>query len=183
MVDVKHRAGIWRKLIDLLHVQRYWMEQIAADFDMTPQMAIALQEIPAERTITMKELAAALWCDASNTTGVVDRLEAGKLVERRASATDRRIKCLVLTSSGKRVRRRIAERMSEAPPAVAALSAADQSALESIVDRALHNAHVLGVPERAPRQKQPATRRKPPRLAAAPASTLDSPRSARAKSR
>jgi DNA-binding MarR family transcriptional regulator len=166
MVDVKHRAGIWRKLIDLLHVQRYWMEQIAADFDMTPQMAIALQEIPAERTITMKELAAALWCDASNTTGVVDR-----------------IKCLVLTSSGKRVRRRIAERMSEAPPAVAALSAADQSALESIVDRALHNAHVLGVPERAPRQKQPATRRKPPRLAAAPASTLDSPRSARAKSR
>ena len=40
----------------------------------------------------MSALAHALHCDNSNVTGIVDRLEAAGLVERRAAEHDRRVK-------------------------------------------------------------------------------------------
>ncbi len=141
MVDVKHQAGVWRKLIDLLRGQKYWMAQIAEDFGLTSQMAIALQEIGVSDALTMKELAGALWCDASNATGIVDRLELRGLVERRPSEHDRRAKCVLLTTAGRRLRRRMNERMNESPPAIRALSADDREVLEKILDRALSNMH------------------------------------------
>src|SRR5450631_2947706 len=140
MVDVKYRIGIWRKLIDLLHTQKFWMNQIADDLGLTPQMAKALHEIPVAGTVTMKELADELWCDASNATGLIDRLEARGLVERRPSEHDRRVKCVVLTAAGKRLRRKIDDRFNESPPAIAALSEDDRRILRDILERALEHA-------------------------------------------
>jgi DNA-binding MarR family transcriptional regulator len=89
----------------------------------------------------MKEVAALMWCDASNATGVIDRLEARGFVERRLHERDRRVKCVVLTTAGRRLRRKLDERMSLSPPAIAALSDEDQRALHGILERALENAH------------------------------------------
>jgi DNA-binding MarR family transcriptional regulator len=141
MVDVKYRASLWRTFIDLLRTQKYYMNGIADEFGITPQMTQALMELPPSGSLTMKELAALMWCDASNVTGIVDRLEASGFVERRLHERDRRVKCVVLTASGKRLRRRIDERMSLSPPAVAALSDTDQQMLHAILERALENAH------------------------------------------
>ena len=52
----------------------------------------------------MSALAAALQCDNSNVTGIVDRLEAQGLVERRPAAHDRRVKTLVVTTEGVELR-------------------------------------------------------------------------------
>jgi DNA-binding MarR family transcriptional regulator len=117
------------------------MHAIAEDFDMTPQMTQAMNEIPSTGSITMKELAAVMWCDASNVTGVVDRLEQRGFVERRPSEHDRRMKCVALTAAGKRLRRKLDDRMNQLPPAVAALSDDDQRLLGEILERALENAH------------------------------------------
>lgn len=127
-------------MIDLLHAQKFWIDRIADDLGLTSQMAHALHEIPATGSLTMKELAGELWCDASNATGIVDRLEARGLVERRPSEHDRRVKCVVLTASGKRLRRKIDDRFNESPPAIAALSDDDRRTLRDILERALDNA-------------------------------------------
>jgi len=140
MVDVKYRTGVWRTLIDLFRGQKYWMNQIAEDVGLTQQMVMAINEMPVTGSTTMKELAALLWCDASNATGIIDRLEERGLVERRPSERDRRIKCVALTAAGKRLRRKIDDRMSQSPPAIAALSEADQQTLHEILERALDNA-------------------------------------------
>jgi DNA-binding MarR family transcriptional regulator len=140
MVDVKYRRGAWRALIDLLHAQKFWIDKIADDFGITGLMAKALHELPASGSMTMKELAAELWCDASNVTGIIDRLESRGFVERRPSEADRRVKCVVLTTAGKRLRRKIDDRFNESPPAIAALSDADQQTLREILERALENA-------------------------------------------
>jgi DNA-binding MarR family transcriptional regulator len=140
MVDVKYRTGVWRTLIELLRTQKFWLNGIALDHGITFQMAQALNELPAAGSITMKELAALLWCDASNVTGIIDRLEARGFVERRPSEHDRRVKCVVLTTAGKRLRRKIDDRFNDAPPAIAALSDTDKRALEEILGRALENA-------------------------------------------
>ena len=88
----------------------------------------------------MRELAVELVCDASNVTGLVDRLEKRGLLERRATEDDRRVKCVHLTPAGRRVREKLDRRFLEPPPAIAALNVADQNALREILDRALANA-------------------------------------------
>jgi DNA-binding MarR family transcriptional regulator len=85
----------------------------------------------------MSALAERLFCDASNVTGIVDRLEARGLVERRAYEGDRRVKALTLTQAGAEVRDRALAVMSEPPAAIAALPAADQRALRDILRRAV----------------------------------------------
>ncbi|MFF9819352.1 MarR family winged helix-turn-helix transcriptional regulator [Streptomyces sp. NPDC014006] len=52
---------------------------------------------------SMSTLATTLTCDASNMTGIVDRLEKRGLVRREPSASDRRVKNVVLTAEGERV--------------------------------------------------------------------------------
>ena len=85
----------------------------------------------------MSKLAGVLGCDNSNVTGIVDRLEARGLVERRSSEHDRRVKMLVVTERGADLRRRLVERMSEPPAELAALPAAEQRALRDVMRRAL----------------------------------------------
>jgi len=75
---------------------------VAARHDLTPQQAMTLRVL--ESSVTMRSFAAELSCDPSNVTGLVDRLERLGLVERRPDPTDRRVRLLLLTAKGKRLR-------------------------------------------------------------------------------
>jgi DNA-binding MarR family transcriptional regulator len=127
-------------------IRRLWtgnfprMMALFAEFDLAKQQAFALVHLEADQPKPMSELAAAMFCDASNITGIADRLEARGLVERVPSAQDRRVKTLVLTPEGVRVRGVLAGRMAEPPEAVTSLSAADQRALRDILRRATGSA-------------------------------------------
>jgi DNA-binding MarR family transcriptional regulator len=56
-----------------------------------------------------------------------------------AAEHDRRVKLLVLTDEGERLRAEITRRMAEPPPAIAALSDQDQRALRDVLRRAIEN--------------------------------------------
>lgn len=49
----------------------------------------------------MGTVAEVLSCDASTLTGIADRLEERKLIQRQTDPTDRRVKLLVLTDAGR----------------------------------------------------------------------------------
>src|SRR5260370_13486805 len=87
-----------------------------AELDLAPVQAKALHELNVEPPISMRELAERLKSDPSNVTGLVDRLEARGLVERRPDPHDRRIKGLALTTAGARLRERLLARLYSAPP-------------------------------------------------------------------
>src|SRR3954452_23171451 len=57
-----------------------------------------------DRPQPMRCLADAMRCDASNLTGIADRLEERGLVERRIDPRDRRVKLLAITPKGHRLR-------------------------------------------------------------------------------
>ena len=101
--------------------------------------AHALRMLDPEEPIPMSALAERLFCDASNVTGLVDRLEARGLVERRSHDHDRRVKALTLTPAGVALREQVRTVMSEPPEAIAALSEADQRALRDILARAVEH--------------------------------------------
>ena len=122
---------------DVYKASRPYMEAVAAEFDLTPMQGYALKLLTTDRPIAMSELADTLACDASNVTPIIDRLEERGLVDRRSAEHDRRVKVLVVTPRGARLRERLIERMKEPPPAIAGLSRADQRELRDILHRAL----------------------------------------------
>jgi DNA-binding MarR family transcriptional regulator len=99
-----------------------------AEFELTPPQGHLLHELaPGPRP--MGELAGRLSCDASNVTGLTDRLEARGLVERRPSPGDRRVKVLALTDEGQRVQRALWERLMTDSPVITGLSPEQQATL------------------------------------------------------
>jgi MarR family transcriptional regulator, organic hydroperoxide resistance regulator len=93
----------WGLLYDLLLAQRARMPAIAAELDLSPMQIQLLRLIEPERPVAMGKAACGLGCDASNITGIVDRLEAAGLAERRPSPEDRRARVIVVTEAGRRV--------------------------------------------------------------------------------
>ena len=123
----------WR--IFLEDKRRRW--EILSDLGISPQQAMALGTLEPGNPLPMSTLAEALHCDNSNITGIVDRLEAAGLAERRPSERDRRVKAVVLTEKGEWMRIEIDRRAGEPPPKLAALSDEDAIALRDILARAL----------------------------------------------
>src|SRR5918911_910100 len=110
-------------------VQRQRVGAALAELGLSFSQAHALRLLDAEEPMPMSALAGRLFCDASNVTGIADRLESRGLIERRSGQEDRRVKGLILTGAGEHMRDRVHELMSEPPAAIAALSASDQRAL------------------------------------------------------
>ncbi len=126
----------WTLLFELMHTHMRNFPALAAEFDLSPVQAHVLRQL-GEGPLAMSTLASYLSCDASNVTGLVDRMEARGLVVRRSSEQDRRVKRLVLTEEGAALRERLLERMSEPPEAIAGMADADLCALRDIMRRAL----------------------------------------------
>lgn len=101
---------------------------------LTARQALALWQL--HEPIAMGDLALALGCDQSNVTGIVDRLERAGLVRREVDAGDRRVKRLVPTDEGQRIRRRL-EGHLRVQPALAALPRRDLEVLRELLQRLL----------------------------------------------
>jgi|SRR2546421_1953607 len=114
--------GFWPLLIEFALSQRFWWVKLCTDLDLTPMQGHALRMLDPERPVAMSSLADALVCDASNVTGIVDKLESRGLIARQGATRDRRIKMLVVTDRGRKLRDQLAARMLVPPPAVAALA-------------------------------------------------------------
>ncbi|OEJ25737.1 MarR family transcriptional regulator [Streptomyces agglomeratus] len=84
---------------------------------------------------SMRALATVLACDASNITGIVDRLEKRDLVRREVSPSDRRVKNVVLTTAGEETVDAIRARMHTTHEALDALDDADRTALYDLLGR------------------------------------------------
>jgi DNA-binding MarR family transcriptional regulator len=113
---------------------------VMGELGLAPMQCMALMSLEPDEPKPMSALAEVMQCDNSNVTGIVDRLEAQGLVERRASERDRRVKEIVLTLRGAAVRTEAQRRLSVPPPVLATLSAGDAEAMRDILQRALDSA-------------------------------------------
>ena len=75
----------WQLLVQFLFVQRAHLPPVAAELELSPAQCHVLHLIEPGRPMPMGQLAETLACDASNVTGLVDRLESRGLVRRRPS--------------------------------------------------------------------------------------------------
>jgi DNA-binding MarR family transcriptional regulator len=129
----------WALLHQLMKGERHRFLAVAAELDLHPAQAGALTQMEPDTPVPMNELATLLHCDNSNVTGIIDRLEARGLVERRPYQQDRRVKHIALTPLGVEQRARVRAHMAEAPAAFERLGAADQRVLRDILRRAVEH--------------------------------------------
>ena len=67
------------------------------------------------KEVPMNTISHTLGCDASNVTGIVDRLLSMALIERHECLQDRRIKMISLTLKGQELRAKLFEELDAAP--------------------------------------------------------------------
>jgi DNA-binding MarR family transcriptional regulator len=130
-------AEAWQAMWRFFLQNKSRMLAVAQEHELTPMQMHALRVLEPESPMPMRTLAERLMCDPSNVTGIVDRLTARGLIERRDAPHDRRAKLLAVTAEGERVRADVVRRLSQAPSGIAALSAADQRTLRDLITRAL----------------------------------------------
>lgn len=127
----------WGLLFELIHVHMREYPDVVAEFELTPVQAHVLRTIASSASMPMSTLASILSCDASNVTGLVDRMEARGLLERQSAEHDRRVKMLALTQEGEHLHDRLMARLAEPPTFITALSAEDLRTLKELMRRAL----------------------------------------------
>jgi len=114
--------------------QREHLPSSEGEFDLSPIQCHVLHLIEPGRPLPMSRLAETLSCDASNVTGLVDRLESRGLVRRQPSPEDRRVKALQLTPRGARMRAQLLRRMARRSLPLSRLSRDKRRTLVKILE-------------------------------------------------
>ncbi len=102
---------------------------------LTPNDARALSSLDSDVGRTMRSLADEWECDASNATWIVDRLERSGLAERRADPQDRRVKLVILTPKGVKMRAELMEEFHTPPNELLELSRNDLETLLRVLEK------------------------------------------------
>jgi len=127
----------WQLLVKVFYAQREHLPSGAGgkdDFGLSPAQCHVLHLIEPDRPLPMRKLAETMACDASNVTGLVDRLEERGLVQRRPSEEDRRVKELRLTPAGERLRASLLRRMASDAHPLSRLTGRQQRELVVILE-------------------------------------------------
>jgi DNA-binding MarR family transcriptional regulator len=110
------------------------MHKRMAELGLSMPEAKALLRLESDRTLSMRELAAAIHASPSNVTVTVDRLQARGLVGRE-DAGDRRVRGVRLTDAGLAMRRDLDHRIATDYPALRGLDDAEREMLVTVLRR------------------------------------------------
>jgi DNA-binding MarR family transcriptional regulator len=122
-------------LFNMFGVMREHWIMMLDEHDLSPALVVTMQMI--ETPQPLRALAELHRCDASNMTGIADRLEERGFAERRADPNDRRVKLLALTESGETMLRQLrGDRMVGKLPGVVKLTKAEKLQLATLLAKA-----------------------------------------------
>jgi DNA-binding MarR family transcriptional regulator len=126
---------VWQLMFDFLMRTAPHRTDVLGRFGLTPNDSRALGSLSQEEGRTMRSLADEWRCDASNATWIIDRLERAGLAVRRDQPNDRRVKLVLLTAKGARMKSDVLHAFYTPPAELLALDATDLTALERLLDR------------------------------------------------
>ena len=128
-------VGLWFQMQARLEAH---FAELAAQYDLSAVQAKVLMQLPGDGATTMRSLAAQLQYDASNLTGVVDRLEAMGAVRRQPHAQDRRVKRVELTDRGRRLRETFWEKLTNQSGPLGRLKSRELTSLRALLVSAMN---------------------------------------------
>jgi MarR family transcriptional regulator, lower aerobic nicotinate degradation pathway regulator len=111
-IDLDDMPGHYIRRLQQIAVAIFLDE--SKELEVTPVQYAALQAISNDPGIDQRTLAGRIGFDTSTIGGVIDRLDARGLVLRSTSESDRRVRLLTLTASGRALARAVVPRMLRA---------------------------------------------------------------------
>ena len=133
---MKHSLQLSLKLIEVIEQFRLNTGRIAEQHALSSAQLLTLLKLYREDNIVMRDLAHKMHCDASNITGITDKLIAHGLIERKEAPEDRRAKVISLTPRGKAVAESIMPQLP-AMSGVSNLSKQDQDLFNQLLQKIL----------------------------------------------
>jgi DNA-binding MarR family transcriptional regulator len=128
-------ATAWRHIFDYIVATAPDRVAVLDRLGLTPGESRALTSLDPQAGRSMRSLADEWRCDPSNATWLVDRLEDQGLARRIAKDGDRRVKAVVLTAKGKRIRSELLASQYTPPRDLVALSQRDLEALSAAASK------------------------------------------------
>ena len=115
--------------------------KIAENHDLTLIQLYTLCSMTPGKPLPMNVIANMLNCDASNVTGIIDRLFSQAYIERQEKPSDRRVKMISLTEKGEKLRQGIIkEALAHKPDTFDHLNKQQQDQLRDLLKQALKTA-------------------------------------------
>ena len=128
-------ATAWRRIFDYIVATAAERVAVLDRLGITPAESRALTSLDPDAGRSMRALADEWRCDPSNATWLVDRLERQGLARRVAREGDRRVKAVVLTAKGRRMRGELLESLYTPPGDLLALALGDLEALSAAASK------------------------------------------------
>ena len=128
-------ATAWRHIFDYIIATAPERVAVLDRLGLTPAESRALYSLDPKAGRSMRSLADEWRCDPSNATWLVDRLEHQGLAQRIAKAGDRRVKAVVLTTKGKRIRGELIASQYTPPRDLVSLPRRDLEALSAAASK------------------------------------------------
>lgn len=135
---------VWEKMFGFLMRTSPDRAQGLGRRGLTPNDARALGTLGPDEGKSMRSLAEAWGCDASNATWIVDRLERLGLAERRDVPHDRRVRLVVLTAKGRRIHEDLMDEFHTPPSELVEMERGDLEALQQALGKLPSQAAVRG---------------------------------------
>ena len=131
---VQEVVGLWVQMQSRLQAH---FAALAAEHSLSAIQAKVLLQLDPASPVTLRPLASRLQYDPSNLTGVIDRLEALDAVRRQPDPKDRRVKGLILTPAGVRMRDPFWQQLINDAGPLGQLSVGELQHLRAILESAL----------------------------------------------
>ena len=126
--------SLYWQMLKVMMSAKHRVIALAEPFGLTSMQVFTIGLLEPGNPQPMNSLSGVLGCDASNVTGIVDRLEERKLIRRQDNPEDRRQKMIVLSADGVKMRQQIIDRLIKDEGSIfATLSPADKKELSRIL--------------------------------------------------
>jgi DNA-binding MarR family transcriptional regulator len=116
MASIKLQNNLYWQLLRFAINAKHSLMTIADKYNLTVMQMYTLCLLEADAAIPMNSLTSMLHCDASNVTGIVDRLFHQKYIKREENPNDRRAKLITLTPKGAKLCEKITEALTVYQP-------------------------------------------------------------------
>ncbi len=110
------QQNLYWHLLRVAITSKHVLMKITDKYDLTVMQFYTLCVLGEDTSVPMSSLSELLLCDASNVTGIVDRLFQRQLLRREEDPKDRRVKMVTLTPAGADLCRKIFADLPDVSP-------------------------------------------------------------------
>lgn len=144
MTKEKLQDSLYWNLLQVSVRAKHSLIQLAEEHNLAIMQLYTLCTLEDDKPSPMNTISCVLGCDASNVTGIIDRLFKQEYIERQENPQDRRVKMIALTEKGKTLKYTLIDKIQQHnSTALGNLSAEQKRQLQELVHIALQSPKIV----------------------------------------